>query len=469
MGTETITSLLKFDISALTITVMALLGAVCTILVNQGIAVFHDGLRPIMPQHLQGTMKRGEIVATSFALSFGLAVGFGLTTSIANGIILIHALLLATDVIGLCFKPSKSGMLLAGLAGAVFGVALMFGMSAIMQFFSKLPINFLPHLAAVGDPVIVAFTFFPALAIGYQHGFKKGAIAFILTVLAQQFIKLHGVFIIPAGEYGLVKEMKISLNAEGMALLVGLAAMIIMAIKDKRAEGGEIADTMAIFGNNIKNIQKNWHWLMLSGGLSALACSLFLIAEGPQSIVLMSKSIGADGLIDGGMINEATIIALARALGFIPLVMLTAIVGGVYSPEGTKLVFVPAILFITMGTTGLILSFFVGAAILGAEVFLLRYVAIGLDKFPGVKDMGDHIRTSMTRVLEVALLLGGFLAAAKIAPNFGVLWVMGVYLLNKTSKRAITEMAIGPLAAITLGIFVNILHYIGMFPIPVVK
>ena len=33
--------------------VIALLGALCSILANNGIAVFNDGLRPILPEYLE--------------------------------------------------------------------------------------------------------------------------------------------------------------------------------------------------------------------------------------------------------------------------------------------------------------------------------------------------------------------------------------------------------------------------------
>ena len=53
--------------------VIALLGALCSILANKGIAVFNDGLRPILPEYLEKKIGKKELAATSFALSFGLA------------------------------------------------------------------------------------------------------------------------------------------------------------------------------------------------------------------------------------------------------------------------------------------------------------------------------------------------------------------------------------------------------------
>ena len=50
--------------------VIAAIGALAAILANRGIAVFNDGLRPIMPEYIEGQMTRAEIASTSFAMSF---------------------------------------------------------------------------------------------------------------------------------------------------------------------------------------------------------------------------------------------------------------------------------------------------------------------------------------------------------------------------------------------------------------
>lgn len=55
-----------------------LVGAVAAVLANRGIAVFNDGLRPIMPEHIEGRMDRRSLALTSLAMSFGLVLGFGI-------------------------------------------------------------------------------------------------------------------------------------------------------------------------------------------------------------------------------------------------------------------------------------------------------------------------------------------------------------------------------------------------------
>ena len=79
---------------------MGAIGAISTMLANAGIAVFNDGLRPVMPEFLEGEMTRAELAAISFSVSFGLVVGFGIPVSIGTTVILAHSVLLMSDIIG---------------------------------------------------------------------------------------------------------------------------------------------------------------------------------------------------------------------------------------------------------------------------------------------------------------------------------------------------------------------------------
>lgn len=40
---------------------IALLGGLCAVLANKGIAVFNDGLRPIVPEFLEGKIGRAHV------------------------------------------------------------------------------------------------------------------------------------------------------------------------------------------------------------------------------------------------------------------------------------------------------------------------------------------------------------------------------------------------------------------------
>jgi len=225
------------------------------------------------------------------------------------------------------------------------------------------------------------------------------------------------------------------------------------AIGFKKSEESSVS-AFAVFSKNIEKIKKNVVIIGIAGGIAALATTLLLVAEGPASLALAAE----------GKYHEAAMVALGRTLGFIPLVMTTAIISGVYATTGTKALHVPALLLVNMGIFGLVGSFIIGTLIMIIEIFLLGFIAAGMDKFPGMRELGDNTRTSMAKVLEMGLLVGGMLAADAIVPAVGFIWVIGIYLLNQVSSKPITPMAIGPLGAISIGIIANILWLIGLFP-----
>ena len=425
---------------------IALLGGLCAVLANKGIAVFNDGLRPIVPEFLEGKIGKKEIAATSFALSFGLVIGFGIPVSIGASILLVHSVLLMTDIIGSWAPEGKTGMIISACVGAVYGVGLVLGLQAVVDLFAMMPINFMDSLSQVGSPVVIGFSIFPAVAIASQHGFKKGAISFSATLLTLFIVKRFGTF-------DLGKGATLTLSAEGMSLLVGMIFMIVYAIQVKSDGSNSNESLVSVFLERVNRIKKNWIWLSITGGLVAASTSLMIIAGDPISLSLLSE----------GKMSEAALAAFARGIGFIPLVFSTAIVTGVYSPAGTTFVFVAGILL--HGNP--IVAFLVGALLMFVEVQLLSLMAKALDKIPGIREMGEHIRTAMNKVLEVALLVGGAMASEQIAPGIGYFWVIGLMLLNRKAKKPVVELAVGPIAAISLGVIVNILYLVGLF-VPVV-
>ena len=423
--------------------VIALLGALSAILVNQGIAVFNDGFRAIVPEFLEGRMNRKALAATSFAISFGLVIGFGIPVSIAASIILVHSILLGTDIIGTFCPSGKKGIVLSGVVGAIYGIGIVYGLQFVVDLFAKLPVNFLEPLKMVGTPITVAFAVFPALVVAYQFGYKKGLITGIIALLVRQITVMYGTF--------KIGENTIKLDQEGMALLAGMIIMIAFAMKEKPDENATKVDLTAIFAERVKRIKKNLPILAVMGGLISAATSLCLLAGDPISLNLLAE----------GKNVEAAMTAFARGIGFIPLVATTAISTGVYAPAGMTFVFVVGLLI-----SNPLIAFIAGAAVMAIEILLLDVLAKLMDKFPGVRKCGDNIRTAMSKVLEVALLVGGMMAAQAMAPGFGLFMVVGLYVLNKTSKKPIVDMAVGPVGAIGVCILINILYLIGLYQIP---
>lgn len=425
--------------------VIMLIGALAAVLANKGIAVFNDGFRPLVPQYFEGHMGRKELAATSFAISFGLVVGFGIPTSLASSIILIHSILLATDIIGTVFKDDLAGLVLSGVVGALYGLGILVGLQFVVDLFATLPYNFLGTLGAVSAPVVAAFAAFPSVAVAMQHGYKKGAFTGLLTFIVWFVTKKFGVFAIGAA--------KVSLNAEGIAMLIGTIAMLYFASRQK-SDNTTSQELTSVFSEKVQRIQKNWWILAIMGGLLAAGTSLLIVAGDPTSLALMAE----------GEFASAAMAAFARAIGFIPLVFTTAIVTGVYGPAGATFVFAVGVAL--HGNP--IFAFAVGAVVMTLEVLAINVFAKGMDRFPGVREMGEHIRTSMSKVLELALLVGSVTAANTMAATAGSLFVIGFYLLNKQSKKPIVDLAVGPVAAILFGILLNILIVLNLWALPVV-
>lgn len=419
--------------------VIIAIGALASMLANRGIAVFNDGFRAIVPQYYDKQISRKELATMSFAISFGLVIGFGLPTSIAATIILIHCLLLTTDIIGTWCPDSKLGLILSGVIGGIYGLLLLVGLEFIVTLFGYLPYNFLSDLGSVSVYMTIAFAIFPALAVAYQHGFNKGAITAVVTVIAWFLFKKFGTF--PIG------DRTFTLNADGMAMLVGVIMMLVFAAQIK-GEGNANTALTQVFSEKLGRIRKNWFLLAIMGGLISCGASLGIVAGDPASLAAVGE----------GNWSNAAMIALARAIGFVPLVFTTSIVTGVYAPAGCTFVFVVGLLFHGNPIVALLL----GAVVMIVELLLINVFAKGMDKLPGVKDMGEHIRTSMTKVIEITLMIGAVVGAEKTAAavglsGIGAMFVIACVLLNRRSKKPIVEMAIGPVACILFGLLVNVL------------
>ncbi|MDE9443099.1 YhfT family protein [Xenorhabdus bovienii] len=427
---------------------LAAIGAIAAMMANRGIAVFHDGLRPLLPEYLEGRMSRKALAATSFALSIGLVVGFGIPFSLAAPIVLVHSLLLGTDMIGIWCANSRRGFIASGIIGALYAIALLAGLRSVVELFAMLPVNFTDDLKKVGDPIVACFALFPAIVVGYQYGYRKGLWVMLTALIGYLATKAIG----PLSFGGMI-EKPVSLDPNGAALLLSMIAMFYFAMRERPAQSAEQKGAnevlVGLFSTRIERIQKNKWLLILCGGLTASAAtmSFSLLAEGPVSLQLMAQ----------GEQTNALLVALARAISFVPLVGTTAIATGVYSPNGMKFVFVAG-----LATNNPWIAFIAGGITMFIEIQLLAKIAIWLDKYPGVKACSGHIRTAITKMLEVALLVGGMIASNAILPGIGFMIVAGIYLLNRTSRRPLVEMAIGPIATIAVGILANVIYLLGI-------
>lgn len=431
--------------------IAALIGAMSSVLANRNIAVYNDGFRPVYTEYLSGRMDRKALAATSFAVSIGLIIGFAFTNSIAMGIVIIHTYLLMGDIIGTWFPDNKKGLIGSAIVGALWGLAVVAFMSSIQALFSGLPVDFLPQLAGVADYVVTTFAVFPALVVGYQCGIKKGVITAVLTLLTYVLIARFGVF--------QIGDFTLTLNATGMAMLVGTITMIVYAVKNKT--DAEETGLTNIFSTNIDAIKKHWLLFIIMGGL--LACA--------ASQCFLTTDVISGPLALNGSFAEAALVATVRAIGYIPLVYTTAIVTGVFSPAGSYFSVAGGLFVAALGLGTAITplaAFAAGACIMGLEIILLGTIGSLLDRFPALRELGDYIRDAMSKILELALLIGGFTASYAIMDEvglgaFGPMAVMITWMLNKSAKKPLLmPLAVGPVVAIALGVIANVLKICGL-------
>ncbi|MGG3467320.1 YhfT family protein [Neobacillus pocheonensis] len=413
--------------------IFAIMSGYATFLANRAIAVYHDGLRPILPEYLNGNMSRRELAGVSFAISIGFITGFAMPITIASGIIVIHIVLLSADIIGTSIKNTFISVFI----GVIYGAVVPLTLNAIIKGFKYLPINFLDALASVGDPIIYAFVAFPSIAVGYQFGKGKGLITFLLSALGWIITeRINPIHI--AGE-------KVFLSTQGIAMLVGMICLIIFASRNKtRLE--DIGE--GLFTENVKRIRKNIYYLMPMGAILAIAANYHWIAGEPIAAALLGK----------GEVTSAALVAFVQALAFMPLIITTALVSGVYATEG----YCDWILGLGYVSANPLMAGVLGAGAMGLEVLSLGKVGGFLNKFPSLKMSGDNIRTAMLQILELALLIGGVNAANQIWAGTGMFIVIALYILNEIAGKPIIRLAAGPIAAIIVGILANVLALVGL-------
>ena len=94
------------EINVLNSVVVVLLCAMTAFISHMGMAVFHDGIRPVIPEYIEGRMHRSEMASIAFGLSVGFIASVGIGNALATNLLNPWLLFLATDIIGIA-SPKK--------------------------------------------------------------------------------------------------------------------------------------------------------------------------------------------------------------------------------------------------------------------------------------------------------------------------------------------------------------------------
>lgn len=443
------------DISlAQQITVIALC-ALTAFISHMALAVFNDGTRPFMLDFIQGRTTRNATTAVAFGLSAGFIFGLGAPMALSTGVLNPWLVFLPTDVLGI-LSPKKW---LAPLLGGGWGAVVVFGLDGANSLAKDLPVDFLTAMQEMSTPILFLFTLFPVLAITKQFGRVWGAVAGVVeTALVVMTMKLWPDMF--AGALAM---------AVGVLMLIGLAvakdlrqrkadraAQAAQAAEgDQGAQGHEAHvlaeddDPMAsLFSASAARLRRYLPLFMLLGAGVCLLAQMHIFGGGEATSFLISD----------GKYAEAAQVDFYRVFGFVPLIATTALASGAYGIAGFTLVYPIGYLL-----PNPVLAVVVGAAVFALEVLALSYIGKFLGRLPSVRDSSEHLRSSISDTLQLAILFGSLMAANAMGAGLGILIVGGLYLLNEAMGRPVVKMAAAPAAVIVGGVLLNLLYWLDLF------
>lgn len=425
-----------FTISWVSVAIAAAAGALGAWLANRGIAVYNDGLRAMLPEMVAGRLPPRQLASTAFKLSIGLLVGFALPFSLVCGFLMVHALWLGADLIGIWFASIavsynapdwKTRWDQVGVVGtgALYGAVLMLGLQSFNHLAVRLPVPLDTARLILSQPIVFSFAAFPAIGLAYQHGLRTGALAFVGILLTR----------LGADWIGLAQP-------DVWALACGLLLVTIIAWRERSPDNPGSA---LLFTAQFKQLRRRLPLIAGLGALYGLAAQELALVEGPQSLFALSS----------GSRTAALAISLARALAFTPIKGMSVLTSGVFVTDGLGFAW----------TAGLAAPQGWSAALLGGLAMSLEVLALGalgglLQRAPGLVKTAGSMRTAMTRLLEAALLVGSMLASESLAPGYGFLCTAGLYLLNEAAGAPLLRMAVGPIAVLLVWIGANALAFL---------
>ena len=438
----------------MTITVLnvILVAAVCAttaFLAHMGMACFHDGIRPVVPEYLEGRMSRAQFASIAFGLSVGFIASVGIGNALSTNLLNPWLLFLATDIIGVA-SPKKW---LAPILGAGWGVLCLTGISGINAALTGLPVDLIGALGNLGGYIVTGFAVFPIVAIVMQFGITRGIIAAVIVM----FARILG----PMLKFG---PTGTTISADSWTMLVGVLLLVGFAIyKDMKDKKKDDSLDGNVFSERVGRIRKNVPFLMLAGALIAIICNMHIFAGSTVSMFNLSEAYAStDPAAAQELVRTASMNEFFRAISFIPLIATTAITTGVYGVAGFTFIYVAGYL-----SPNPIVAAILGAVIILVEVMLLSLVGKFLGNFPSMRDASDNIRSAMGTCVEFALIFGSLNAVIAMGESIGnatlaFMIAAAIYLINEITGRKIMKMAIGPVFAVGTGIILNLLYLVGL-------
>lgn len=421
---------------------VSLLTGMTALLSHRSAAVFHDGIRPILPQVVEGNMKRREAGSIAFGLSIGFVASVGISFTLSTGLLNSWLLFLPTDIIGVM----AVNIWLAFALGACWGVLVFTSLEPINNTLTSLPVDIIGALGELSSPVVSAFALFPLVALFYQFGWKQSLLAAFVVLMSRIVVVRYFPHLYP-------ESIQIFV---GMVMLLGIAIWRDLRNRNASDDGG----MSSIFELRTQRIIKNLPLIAITGALISAVASMKIFGGSEVSIYTLAKAYapGLDEATSQALRQQAALAEFMRGLGFIPLIATTALATGVYAVAGFTFVFAVGYL-----SPSPLVAAPLGALVIVLEVLMLRYIGKWLGRYPSVRNASDNIRNAMNMLMEFALLIGSIFAAIKMAGYTGFSIATALYFLNEALGRPVLKIAAPVVAVIITGILLNFFWLSGLF------
>lgn len=429
------------------------IGALSAVLAHVGISVFHDGLRPVMRAYRTGEISQKEVSKTSFNLGWGFLWAFGIPYSVGFVIPLVYMIFMATDWIGVTVRRPLSrrsrfdkdvwrGIVITALLGGAWGCAAAVLLRLVTWAMDHVPVNMAIPVQLFAAPVAGAYFLFAVLTIAYHYGYKKAFAALLASSLAWFLALTIGLPYPSAWSFGIA--------------CVFLLAFLVFESRKKRAVEEPAAFAWAaddgvhdeddVFDENARRIRRAIVPLAALAALMGAAYNWGIMTKDPISGLLYAQ----------GLAIPAALVMLAWAFAFIPMKFTTALVTGCMA-TGT---------FLDQALAMLMPNPAVAAAAVAAlrvlEILALIHVVRAIERVPSIREVADVMRTAIFHVVEIGFLIGGALAAARFAGEWGVAIVVAAWFLNSRKNNPVMPMSVGAYAALAVGVFVNLMAGLGL-------
>jgi hypothetical protein len=422
-------SLGSFELSLTAVLVFGLLAASSALAVHKTAAVYHDGLRTSVPELWQQQRPRVDLAKYSYSIGIGFILAYALPYSLATGIVVIHIILLTSDVLGLWFQ--RVWVVIA--SSFLFGAAVTVVIWAAAFGLQQLP-GFGDALDQMFAPVAATFPFLAAVAIAHQFGLRWGIGAAVLTLAAWRLFDT------------VLDGAKSELSMESGAMALGLMTAVMVASAFFGPASPSAGDEPYLEG--IKRVRRHWPYLVVPPVLITVAAAEGWLAGEPLQLVLVAV----------GSPEAAAAVAFFAAVAFVPLIAMTSSVSGVWNQDGYPDWYLGAG-YLVREPVGAVAA---GLALVAVELGSLRRVMRLLLTRPRLHGIGSAARDALDVVPGVSILAGAVVAAADLSGVLGAGIVVLVYAFNEAKGRPVMPMAVPVFGFLMVALTADALQALGV-------